>query len=57
MIDELRRSGDDDYQVPVLYSIIHANEVAAADAILEFARELIEEPVIEYTKLTGFTEE
>ena len=57
VIDELRRSGDDDYQVPVLYSIIHANEVAAADAILEFARELIEEPVIEYTKLTGFTEE
>lgn len=57
VIEELRRSGDNDYQVPVLYSNIHANETAAADAVLEFARLLIEEPVIEYTKLTGFTEE
>ena len=57
VMDELMRSGDDDYQVPILYTNIHANEVAAADAVLEYARLLIEEPVIEYTKLTGFTEE
>ncbi len=57
VIEELQSSGDDDYQVPILYSNVHANEVAAADAILEFARQLIEEPAIEYTKLTGFTEE
>ena len=57
VIEELQSSGDDDYQVPVLCSNVHANEVAAADAILEFARQLIEEPSIEYTKLTGFTEE
>ena len=57
VIDELKSSGDDDYQVPVMYSNVHANEIAAADAILEFARMLIEEPVIEYKKLTGFTEE
>ena len=57
VIDELQNSGDDDYQVPVMYSNVHANEVAAADAVLEFARMIIEEPVIEYTKLTGFTEE
>ena len=57
VIDELQNSGDDDYQVPVLYSNIHANEIAAADAVLEFARMLIEEPAIEYTKLTDFTEE
>ena len=57
IIEELKRSGDDDYQVPVLYSNIHANEVAAADAVMEFARLIIEEPVVEYTKLTCFTEE
>ena len=57
VIEELQNSGDDNYQVPVLYSNVHANEVAAADAILEFTRQLIEEPSIEYTKLTGFTEE
>ncbi len=56
VIGELQNSGDDDYQVPVLYSNVHANEIAAADAVLEFARQLIEEPSIEYTKLTGFTE-
>ena len=57
VIEALQKSGDEDYQVPVLYTNNHANEVAAADAVLEFARMLIEEPAIEYTKLTGFTEE
>ena len=57
VLDTLKNSGDGDYQVPVLYSNVHANEVAAADAVLEFARLLIEEPSVEYKKLTGFTEE
>lgn len=57
VIEELLSAGDDDYQVPVMYSNIHANEVAATDGVLEFARLLIEEQDIEYTKLTGFTEE
>lgn len=56
VIEELQSAGNRDYQVPVMYSNIHANEVAAADAVLEFARMLIEEPAIEYTLLTGFTE-
>ena len=46
MIEELQRSEDDDYQVPVLYSNIHANEIAADDAVMEFARLIIEEPGI-----------
>ena len=57
VIEQLQQSKDEDYQVPILYSNVHANEVAATDAVLEFARMLTEEPVIEYTKLTGFTKE
>ncbi|MCR5664221.1 MAG: hypothetical protein K6G17_04980, partial [Oscillospiraceae bacterium] len=45
-----------DFQVPVLYSNIHANETAASDAVLEFAAMLVENDKIEYTKLTGLTD-
>ncbi len=50
-----------DYQVPVMYSNVHANEVAAADGIMKFAWMLLEsaagDKTIDYDKLTGFTEE
>lgn len=50
-----------DFQVPVMYSNVHANEVAASDGIMKFAWMLLESAAdskdISYDKLTGFTEE
>lgn len=52
----------DDLKVPVLYSNVHANEVAASDGIINFAWMLLEAAASEsgtmtYNNLTGFTEE
>lgn len=51
-----------DYQVPVLYSNVHANEVSASDAVMKFAWMLVEtaasnSKTIDYKNLTGFTSE
>ena len=50
-----------DYQVPVLYSNVHANEAAASDGILKFAWMLLEAAAgdgkLDYDRLTGFTAE
>lgn len=51
----------DDLKIPVMYSNIHPNEVAATDGVMAFAWMLIESAAadgkLDYTKLTGFTDE
>ena len=51
----------DDLRVPVLYSNVHANEVAAADGILKFAWTVLEaaaaDGILTYNNLTGLTAE
>ncbi|HJA62907.1 MAG TPA: S-layer homology domain-containing protein, partial [Candidatus Intestinimonas stercoravium] len=62
LIEEIEDGTLTDYQVPVMYSNVHANEVAAADGVLTFAWMLVETAAsesgtIDYDRLTGFTAE
>ena len=62
LIEKIENGTLGDYQVPVLYSNVHANEVAAPDGVLKFAWMLVEAAAsetgtIDYDKFTGFTAE
>lgn len=61
LITRLENGSLKDFQVPVMFSNIHANEVSAADGILNFAwlllRTAADTGKTDYDVLTGFTKE
>ena len=61
LIERIESGALGEYQVPVMYSNVHANEVAASDGVTAFAWMLLNaaagDGTIDYDRLTGFTAE
>ncbi len=55
-LKNLKSGKYDNMKVPVMYSNVHANEVAATDGIMQFAWKLIKNEDLSYKDLKGFTE-
>ena len=51
------KNGEIEYKVPIFYSNVHADEIVAVDGVMEFANDLVNCEPIDYTRLTGLTEE
>ena len=56
-IEKIKNGDYDDIRVPVLYSNVHANEVSAADGIMDFAWNIVKKQELPYNYLESFTEE
>ena len=56
-VQEKIKNGEIEYKVPIFYSNVHADEIAAVDAVMEFANDVAEAKPFDYTRLTGLTEE